>query len=173
VLNVPQGAVAALAQRVARDVAPDVVRPPRAVRRLERDEGERGRSHDRAHRTARREHATVPRDRCRGRLGPHVLPKGCTRLRSDGGPATKPGAQGKGVMPAALAQGEGVVKGAGQSIARLTDRPRSAPSTGRDPCRGPHGGAEREGWRVWHPIYGGIYDEGEVIKRGTETASTQ
>jgi len=22
-------------------------------------------------------------------------------------------------------------------------------------------------WRIWHPTYGVIYDEGEVIKRGT------
>ena len=24
-----------------------------------------------------------------------------------------------------------------------------------------------EVWRIWHPTYGVIYDEGEVIKRGT------
>ena len=22
-------------------------------------------------------------------------------------------------------------------------------------------------WRIWHPTYGVIYDEGQVIKRGT------
>ena len=25
-------------------------------------------------------------------------------------------------------------------------------------------------WRIWHPTYGVIYDEGEVIKRGTYAA---
>jgi len=26
-------------------------------------------------------------------------------------------------------------------------------------------------WRIWHPTYGVIYDEGEVIKRGTYTST--
>jgi hypothetical protein len=74
-------------------------------------------------------------------------------------------------MPAALAQGEGVVKGAGQSIARLTYRQRSEPSTGRDPVRCPPCQGARAVGRLGHPTYGGIYDEGEVIKRGTYAAS--
>ena len=28
---------------------------------------------------------------------------------------------------------------------------------------------EMEVWRIWHPTYGVIYDEGEVIKRGAHT----
>ena len=28
-------------------------------------------------------------------------------------------------------------------------------------------------WRIWHPTYGVIYDEGEVIKRGTYASSAQ
>ena len=28
-------------------------------------------------------------------------------------------------------------------------------------------------WRIWHPTYGVIYDEGEVIKRGTYTSSVR
>ena len=30
-----------------------------------------------------------------------------------------------------------------------------------------------EVWCIWHPTYGVIYDEGEVIKRGTYEASVQ
>jgi hypothetical protein len=26
-------------------------------------------------------------------------------------------------------------------------------------------------WRIWHPTYGVIYDEGEVIQRGTYASS--
>ena len=33
--------------------------------------------------------------------------------------------------------------------------------------------AEMEVWRIWHPTYGVIYDEGEVIKRGTYASSAQ
>ncbi len=28
-------------------------------------------------------------------------------------------------------------------------------------------------WRIWHPTYGVIYDEVQVIKRGTYASSTQ
>ena len=52
-----------------------------------------------------------------------------------------------------------------------TYRQRYEQSTGRDPFRCPHCGAEMEVWRIWHPTYGVIYDEGEVIKRGTYAAS--
>lgn len=42
VTNVQKGALPAQAPRVARDVAPYVVSPPRAVRRMDRYDGERG-----------------------------------------------------------------------------------------------------------------------------------
>ena len=60
----------------------------------------------------------------------------------------------KVVIQAALAKVEGVVKGAVKIIARLTYRQRYAQSTGRDPFRCLHCGAEMEVWRVWHPTYG-------------------
>jgi hypothetical protein len=119
------------------------------------------------------EHETVTVDRFLGPMVPPVRPKGCKRIRYDGVHATKTLAQVKGVMQAALAQVEGRVKGAVKLIARLTDRQRDEQSTGRDPFRCPHWGAEMEGWRVWHPTYGVLYDEGEVRKRGTYTSSTQ
>lgn len=28
-------------------------------------------------------------------------------------------------------------------------------------------------WRIWHPKYGVIYDEGDVIKRGTYASTAQ
>ena len=76
-------------------------------------------------------------------------------------------------MHAALATGEEGITGAVTSIARLTSRQRDAPSTGRDPFRCPHCGAEMAVWRIWHPKYGVIYDEGEMIKRGTYASTAQ
>jgi hypothetical protein len=93
-------------------------------------------------------------------------------MRSYGVPATKTFAKVQGVMQAALAKVAGVVKGAGQRIARLTYRQRYAQSTGRAPCLGPHWQSAMGVWRRWHPTSGGIYDEGEVIKRGTYASST-
>ena len=152
---------------MARYVAPDVVRPPLAVRRLERSAGERVTSHDRSHRPERVEHDTVAVDTFIGRMVQHTRPQGFKRIRYDGVPATQTFAKVKGVMQAALAKGEGGVKGAVQRIARLTYRQRYEQSTGRDPWRCPHGRGEMGLWRLWHPTYGVIYDEGEVSKRGT------
>ena len=103
----------------------------------------------------------------------HVLPKGFKRIRYDGVQATKTFAKVKAVIHAALAKVEGVGKGAVTIMARLTYRQRYEQSTGRDPFRCPHCGAEMAVWRIWHPKYGVIYDEGEVIKRGTYTSTAQ
>ena len=99
------------------------------------------------------------------------MPKGFKRIRYDGVQATKTFAKVQGVIRAALAKVEGVVKGAVKIIARLTYRQRYAQSTGRDPCICPHCGHAMGVWRIWHPTYGVIHDEGEVIKRGTYASS--
>jgi hypothetical protein len=119
------------------------------------------------------EHETVDVEMCIGRMVQHTVPKGFKRIRYYGVQATKTFAKVKVVIQAALAKGEGVVTGAVKIIARLTYRQRYQPSIGRDPLRWPHCQSEMEGWRIWHPIYGVIYDEGEVIKRGTYAASAQ
>ena len=87
--------------------------------------------------------------------------------------ATKTFAKVKARIQAALAKVEGVVQGAVKIIARLTYRQRYEQSTGRDPLRCTHCGEEMEVWRIWHPTYGVIYDEGEVIKRGTYASTAQ
>jgi hypothetical protein len=94
------------------------------------------------------------------------MPQGCTRLRDDGVHATRTVAQVKALRREAVAKVEGVVQGAVPSIARLTSRQRDEQSTGREPVRCPHGQSPRDVWRLWHPTYGGIYDEGEVSTRG-------
>jgi hypothetical protein len=73
----------------------------------------------------------------------------------------------------ALGKVQGIVQGAVKIIARLTYRQRYAQSTGWDPLRCPHCGDEMAVWRIWHPRYGVVYDEGQKIKRGTYTSSAQ
>jgi hypothetical protein len=119
------------------------------------------------------EHETVDVETCIGRMVQHTVPKGFKRMRYSGVQAPKTFAKGKGVMQDALAKVEGVVKGAVKIIARLTYRQRDEQSTGRDPFICPHGQSEMGVWRLWHPTYGVIYDEGEVIKRGTYASSAQ
>jgi Putative transposase len=158
---------------VARSVAQYVVSPPIAVRRIDRYDGERVTYPYRSQRTDRLERETVEVATCIGRMIQHTRPTGCKRIRDDGVQATKTCAQVKAVMQAALAMVEGVVKGAVQISARLTYRQRDEQSTGRDPLICPHGQSEMGVWRIWHPTYGVMYDEVQVSKRGTYTASVQ
>ena len=171
VTNVQKGAVPAQAHSVARYVAKYVVSPPIAVRRIERYDGQRVTYHYRSHRTERMERETVDVKTFIGRMVQHTVSKGFKRIRYYGVQATKTFAKVKGAIQAALAKVECVVQGAVKIIARLTYRQRYEHSTGRDPLRCPHCGAEMGVWRIWHPTYGVIYDEGEVIKRGTYVSS--
>jgi hypothetical protein len=77
------------------------------------------------------------------------------------------------MIQAALVKVKGVVKGAVKIIARLTYRERYEKSTGRDPLICPHCRGEMGVWRIWHPTYGVVYDEGEAIQRGKYEFSTQ
>ena len=167
VTNVQKGQVPSQSQSLARYVATYVVSPPIAVRRIDRYDGEHVTYHYRSHRTDRMECETVDVDTFIGRMIQHTMPKGFKRIRYYGVQAAKTFAKVKGVMQAALAKVEGVVKGAVKIIARLTYRQRYAQSTGRDPLSCPHCRREMDVWHSWHPTYGVIYDEGEVIKRGT------
>ena len=173
VTNVQKGQVPSQYQSVARYVAKYVVSPPISVRRIDRYDGARVTYHYRSHRTGRMEHETVPVDTFIGRMVQHTMPKGFKRIRYYGVQATKTFAKVKVVIQAALAKVEGVVKGAVKIIARLTYRQRYEQSTGRDPLRCPHCQGEMGLWRIWHPTYGVIYDEGEVIKRGTYASIAQ
>jgi Putative transposase len=173
VTNVQKGAVPTQAQSVARYVAKYVVSPLIAVRRIDRYDGEQVTYHYRSHRTERMEHETVPVDTFIGRIVQHVMPKGFKRIRYYGVQAAKTFAKVKVMIQAALAKVEGVRKGAVKIIARLTYRQRYAQSTERDPFTCPHCQGEMAVWRIWHPTYGVIYDEGEVMKRGTYEASGQ
>jgi len=173
VTNVQKGVVPSQYQSLARYVAKYVVSPPISVRRIDRYDGERVTYHDRSHRTDRMEHETVAVDTFIGRMVQHTMPKGFKRIRYSGVQATKTFAKVKVVIQAALAKVEGVVKGAVKIIARLTYRQRYEQSTGRDPCICPHCQSEMEVWCIWHPTYGVIHDEGQVIKRGMYASSAQ
>jgi hypothetical protein len=173
VTNVQKGTVPAQFQSVARYVAQYVVSPPMAVRRIDRYDGEQVTYHYRSHRTDRVEHETVEVHTFIGRMVQHALPKGFKRIRYYGVQATKTFAKVKTRMQEALAKVHGVVKGAVKILARLTYRQRYEQGTGCDPLRCPHCGDEMAVWRIWHPTYGVVYDEGQKIKRGTYASSAQ
>jgi putative transposase len=158
---------------LASDVAKYVVSPPIAVRRIDRYDGQWVTYHYRSHRTDRTERETVEVKTFIGRMIQHTMPKGFKRIRYYGVQATKTFATVKVAMQAALAKVEEVVTGAVKIIARLSYRQRYEQSTGRDPLICSHCGGAMELWRMWHPRYGVIYDEAQVIKRGTYGSSVQ
>ena len=81
VTHVQNGAGPSQSQRLARYVAKYVVRPPIAVRRIDRYDGERVTYHDRSHRTDRVERETIDVTTCIGRMVQHTVPKGFKRIR--------------------------------------------------------------------------------------------
>jgi hypothetical protein len=173
VANVQKGRVPSQYQSLASYVAKYVVSPPIAVRRIDRYDDERVTYHYRSHRTERIERETVDVKTFIGRMVQHTMPKGFKRIRYYGVQATKTFAKVKVAIQVALAKVEGVVQGAVKIIARLSYRQRYEKSTGRDPLVCPHCGSEMGLWRIWHPTYGVIYDEAQVIKRGTYASSVQ
>ena len=143
-----------------------VVTPPISVRRIDRYEGHHVTYHYRSHRTERVEHERVPVHTFIGRMIQHVVPKGFKRIRYYGVQATKSFAKLKPLIQAALSKVQHVIKGAVKIIAPMTYRERYHQSTGQDPLRCPHCQGEMGVWRIWHPTYGVVYDEGKAIKRG-------
>jgi hypothetical protein len=173
VSRVQKGKVPSQYQSLASYVAKYVVSPPISVRRIDRYDGERVTYHYRSHRTERTEYETVDVPTFIGRMVQHTMPKGFKRIRYYGVQATKTFAKLKGLIQAALVKVKGVVKGAVKIIARLTYRERYEKSTGRDPLICPHCRGEMGVWRIWHPTYGVVYDEGETIQRGKYEFSAQ
>jgi hypothetical protein len=173
VSRVQKGKVPSQYQSLASYVAKYVVSPPISVRRIDRYDGERVTYHYRSHRTERTTYETVDVMTFIGRMIQHTMPKGFKRIRYYGVQATKTFAKLKVLIQAALAKVKGVVKGAVKIIARLTYRERYEKSTGRDPLICPHCRGEMGLWRIWHPTYGVIHDEGEKIKRGRYRSRAQ
>ncbi len=172
VTNVQKGDVPARYQSLATYLAKYVVSPPISLRRIDRYDGHRVTYHYRSHKSERVERETVAVYTFIGRMIQHVFPKGFQRIRYYGVQATKTFAKLRGVIQAALAKVQGFVKGAIKIIAPLTYRQRYQQSTGRDPLRWPHCRAEMGVWKIWHPKYGVIYDELEVIARGKYASPT-
>ena len=173
VTNVQKGDVPTRYQSLATYLAKYVVSPPISLRRIDDYDGQRVTYHYRSHKTERVERETVNVYTFIGRMVQHTFSKGFKRVRYYGVQATKTFAKIKGLIQEALAKVTGIVKGAIKIIAPMTYRQRYQQSTGRDPLRCPHCRGEMGVWRIWHPTYGVIYDEVQVIKRGTYASTAQ
>ncbi len=92
----------------------------------------------------------------------HVFPKGFQRIRYYGVQAAKTFEKIKVIIQEALS----AVKGEIKIIEEKSYRARYWESFGKDPFKCIHCGDEMVLWTIYHPRYGIIYDEREVIESG-------
>jgi len=166
VANVQKGDVPSRYQSLARYLAKYVVRPPISLRRIDRYDGHEVTYHYRSHKTDRVEWERVDVYTFIGRMIQHSFAKGFKRIRYYGVQATKTFEKLKGLIRQALAQVRGIVKGAIKIITAKSYRERYRESAGRDPLICPHCKHEMGVWKIWHPKYGVVDNELDVIRRG-------
>lgn len=166
VANVQKGDVPSRYQSLARYLAKYVVSPAISLRRIDRYDGHEVTYHYRSHKTDRVEWERVNVYTFIGRMIQHSFAKGFKRIRYYGVQATKTFEKLKGLLRQALAKVGGIVKGAIKIITAKSYRERYRESSGRDPLICPHCKHEMGVWKVWHPKYGVVYDELDVIRRG-------
>ena len=175
----PKGLVAHLKEKavpkvdkLAHYVAKYVVSPPIALSRIisyDRKQGLVRYWYD-DHRDGRQE-TELSQEQFIGRLVQHILPKGFKRVRYYGLQATcklkKVATILKGALSKAV-QGvmDFVVTKPISAVVKLRYQVRLQQVSGQDPLRCQQCGVQMWLWRVWHPQYGVIYDEGEALKAG-------
>ena len=166
VANVQKGDVPSGYNSLAKYLAKYVVSPPISIRRIDAYDGEKVTYHYCSHKTDREEQESVDVQTFIGRMIQHVFPKGFQRIRYYGVQATKTIEKVKGMIQKALSRVKRVVKGAIKIIDKKNYRERYREGSGKDPFICTHCGEEMDILTIYHPKYGIIYDENEVIMSG-------
>ena len=175
----PKGLVAHLKEKavpkladLARYVAKYVVSPPMALSRLIDYDHEGGvvKYWYEDHRAGRQE-VELNRAQFIGRMVQHILPKGFKRVRYYGLQATCKVKKVADLLKRTInrvVQGvlDFVVQVPVSAVVKLSYRERMKRAYNQDPLICECCGVALWLWQVWHPEYGLIYDESEVIKAG-------
>ncbi|HLE05537.1 MAG TPA: transposase, partial [Anaerolineales bacterium] len=165
-----QGDVLPRLSQLTRYIVKYVVSPPMALSRIIHYDRERGEVTYwyRDHLSRGKKTETVSRETFIGRMVQHILPKGFQRIRYYGLQATctlkKVREQLAVAMPGAAQLARAVIA----PVKRLTYRERLKTTLGCDPQVCPKCGAEMWLWKIWHPKYGVLYDEGERLWQEAE-----
>jgi hypothetical protein len=161
-----EGKVPAGGEGLAYYLAKYVVSPPISLRRILSYDGQRVRYWYNDHKTKQRQEEEVAALTFIGRMVQHILPKGFHRIRYYGLHATCKAKKVKMVLKELMGALGRLLKGTYRIAAQKTYRDRVLASTGRDPLRCARCGEAMMLWKVWHPLYGVVYDELREIKRG-------
>jgi hypothetical protein len=165
-----QGDVLPRMSQLTRYIVKYVVSPPMALSRILHYDRARGEVTYwyRDHLSRGKKTETVSREMFIGRMVQHILPKGFQRIRYYGLQAT---CTLKKVREQIAVAVQGMVQWAlpvVASVKRLSYRERMKATLGRDPQVCPRCGVERWLWKIWHPKYGVVYDEGERLRAAAE-----
>jgi hypothetical protein len=166
VANVQKGDVPSRYNSLARYLAKYVVNPPISIRGIDSYDGEKVTYHYHSHKTKREEQECVDVYTVIGRMIQHVFFKGFQRIRYYGVQETRTFEKIKVIILEALSTVKGVVRGAIKIIEEKSYRERYQEGFGKDPFTCTYCGREMVVWTIYHPRYGIIYDEDEVIKSG-------
>ena len=165
VANIQKGAVPKRIRELARYLAKYVVSPPISIRRIVSYDGQWVRYWYKDHNSGRRKMEEVEVFTFMGRMVQHILPKGMQRIRYYGLHATavyqKIRKKLMAILPSDASQCRGTF-----AVARKGYRQRVMETSSKDPFVCSRCGGELILWKIWHPSYGVIYDEGERIKSG-------
>ncbi|MBT9131430.1 MAG: hypothetical protein DDT41_01736 [candidate division WS2 bacterium] len=118
------------------------------------------------HETKARKEETLDVLRFIGRMVQHIFPKGFQRIRYYGLQATKTYKKWDEVIKEGLKNFGKVVQGVYEVVSSKDYRERYMESSGKDPLACSYCGREMKVWRIWHPVYGVIYDEEKNIRQG-------
>ena len=165
-----QGDVLPRMGQLTRYIVKYVVSPPVALSRIIRYDRERGEVTYwyRDHLSGGKKTETVSCEKFIGRMVQHILPKGFQRIRYYGLQATCTLKKVREQLLVALQGAAQLVLPVVACMKRLSYRERMKATLGRDPQVCPRCGAEMWLWRIWHPKYGVLYDEGERLRSEAE-----
>jgi len=165
VANIEKGKVPKRIRELAKYLAKYVVSPPISVRRIVSYDGQSVKYWYNDHKSGRRKMEQVDVSSFIGRMVQHILPKGMQRIRYYGLHATavyqKIRKKLRAILPSDAAQCRETF-----AIARKDYRQRVMETSSKDPFICSRCGGELILWKIWHPLYGVIYDEEERLKSG-------
>jgi len=164
VANVKKGQVPESCRGLARYLAKYVASPPIAVRRIISYDGKQVTYWYNDHKSHSKKIETVDVLTFIGRMVQHIMPKGFKRIRYYGLQSTKSFQKWKKIIEKGIQKIGIIVKGTYQIVVPKRYRERYKEVTGKDPLKCKNCGKELKLLRIWHPDYGVLYENKELLQ---------